>query len=149
MGARLPMETTGHLLLKAQAFSHPGPSSLSMSSLPASCLQCLCKAFTLGVTVTQEAEVKAPLTRDAHCLHSTVPLQGPDTTRSGGSDCVCLQGRMLHSSWDARFTQGSHKLFVKYGREADTDARESSQSAGTSCTSKGLAGTLGARGRTW
>lgn len=46
-------------------------------------------------------------------------------------------------------TQGSRKLFVKYGREADTEARESSQSAGTSRTSKGLAVTLGARGRTW
>lgn len=137
------------LLLKAQAFSHPGPSSLSMSSLPASCLQCLCEAFTLGVTVTQEAEVKA-LSDQGHplsSLHCVSP--GPRHYKvwrlrlclSPWQDAAFVLGRTSH----ARFTQTVRQIWHK----ADTDARESSESADTSRTSKGLAVTLGARGRTW
>lgn len=120
------------LLLKARAFSHPGPSSLSMSSLPASCLQCLCEAFTQGVTVPQEAEVKA-LSDQGHplsSLHCASP--GPRHYKvwrlrlclSPWEDAAFLLGRKVHANCLSNMAERPTQKPVKVPSQQALPARQ-------------------------
>lgn len=113
--------------------SHPRACLSLHTTLPAFCLQSLRKAFTLAATATREAEVELP-SRDIYHLHPTVPLQGPRTARLG----PCLS-HAASVSWCTGHANCSSNTAERLTREP----------VKIPCLSKGLAVTLGARGRTW
>lgn len=111
----------------------PGACLSLHTTLPAFCLHSLRKAFTLAATATREAEVELP-SRDIYHLHPMVPLQGHRTARLG----PCLS-HAASVSWCIGHANCSSNTAERLTREP----------VKIPCLSKGLAVTLGARGRTW
>lgn len=83
--------------------------------------------------------------KDVHCFHPTPLLQGPKTTRPGGSDWVFLSRRMLQFLLKCTI----HTNLTKDGREADAGGCQSSWGALSTHQGMSLAVSLGAHGETW